>query len=286
MIYINKTSAPESYTNFLLRNATTIQDKIDDSDQTGGNMWKWFRNKKTILKDLKIRLLEDQGCICCYCGERIDLNNTVIEHLDPKKDKSVVFPFSNQYASCIGGKKIYHKIGNSETITSIVTRFNTTTANLQSLNPNKRFIPGECINIYDADSNGEHCDHKKNGTILKNKPNQIRISEKLKYEFTSSSEVEIKSIDQNDTELIKDINDTLELNQQTLKERRAIVLNKLDEILVNNVDYSKDEDEVTDIYSKLIEVYKSKNNNKFDPFYFVCISYIEECALKYIDINC
>lgn len=55
---------------------------------------------------LRKRLLEDQGYICCYCGQRIDDDNTKIEHIKPQKYfPELSLDFNNMLASCDGGEK-------------------------------------------------------------------------------------------------------------------------------------------------------------------------------------
>lgn len=54
---------------------------------------------------LRQRLLEDQGYICCYCGQRIYNNeDTKIEHIQCQRDYGhLSLCFSNMLASCDGG---------------------------------------------------------------------------------------------------------------------------------------------------------------------------------------
>jgi uncharacterized protein (TIGR02646 family) len=56
--------------------------------------------KRTVLRSL----LEEQGYICCYCGERINLKNSHIEHLKPKRFfQDLALDYTNLLASCQGG---------------------------------------------------------------------------------------------------------------------------------------------------------------------------------------
>lgn len=54
-------------------------------------------------KRLKKQLIEEQGCICCYCMKYISEKNTHIEHFHPKdtfKDEDLMY--ENLFASCNG----------------------------------------------------------------------------------------------------------------------------------------------------------------------------------------
>lgn len=58
-------------------------------------------------KKLKEQLIEEQGCICCYCMKRISKNNAHIEHFKPKdtfKEEDLLY--ENLLASCNGEGEI------------------------------------------------------------------------------------------------------------------------------------------------------------------------------------
>ena len=58
-------------------------------------------------KRLKGQLIEEQGCICCYCMKRISQKNTHIEHFHPKdafKEEDLIY--ENLFASCNGEGEI------------------------------------------------------------------------------------------------------------------------------------------------------------------------------------
>lgn len=61
----------------------------------------------TIKTSLRKRLLEDQGYICCYCGQRIDNNeHTKIEHIKcQEKYVELSLCFENMLVSCDGGEQ-------------------------------------------------------------------------------------------------------------------------------------------------------------------------------------
>ena len=52
---------------------------------------------------LKKSLMEEQGYLCCYCGRRIDLSSSHIEHLKPRHSyPKLSLDYSNLLASCPG----------------------------------------------------------------------------------------------------------------------------------------------------------------------------------------
>lgn len=60
-----------------------------------------------VKKELKLQLIDEQGGLCCYCGDRITYGTSNIEHFKPK-DVSL-FPelqlvYSNLFSSCLGGQ--------------------------------------------------------------------------------------------------------------------------------------------------------------------------------------
>ncbi|MHB1167235.1 MAG: retron system putative HNH endonuclease [Carboxydocellales bacterium] len=62
---------------------------------------------------LHISLLTEQGCLCCYCGQRIsDRTESHIEHLIPQSvNKDLELEYTNLFASCHGsnGQHCGHK---------------------------------------------------------------------------------------------------------------------------------------------------------------------------------
>ena len=54
-------------------------------------------------RDLHQALLEDQGWVCCYCGRRIELHDSHIEHFRPQRApwKHLELEYTNLLTSCI-----------------------------------------------------------------------------------------------------------------------------------------------------------------------------------------
>jgi uncharacterized protein (TIGR02646 family) len=71
-------------------------------------IWKQFQKKTKVRNDVKRDLLDEQGYICCYCQNRINLDEkTQIEHFIPRSsDPTKMFDYDNLLASCDGGQKI------------------------------------------------------------------------------------------------------------------------------------------------------------------------------------
>ncbi|MGM3307189.1 retron system putative HNH endonuclease [Anabaena sp. WFMT] len=88
MKYINKSEEPESFTSW----------KELENDE-----WKpsWNNFSKPQKTDVHNSLLQEQGCICCYCGRLINIDNSHIEHLQPRRDYGQLsLDYTNLLASC------------------------------------------------------------------------------------------------------------------------------------------------------------------------------------------
>ena len=87
MRYIKKLDTPQFFTD----------------DTTDLNRWnEYFADKKRVLKN---HILEnEQNYLCCYCEEKIDIDNSHIEHIKPKNldIKNLTFNYSNLAISCNG----------------------------------------------------------------------------------------------------------------------------------------------------------------------------------------
>lgn len=90
MRFICKTSQPDSFTEWKGR---------------GNQDWQpnWNNFQKPEKLAVHEALLKDQGYTCCYCGQRITLTNSHIEHLRPKKNyPELSLEYSNLLSSCPG----------------------------------------------------------------------------------------------------------------------------------------------------------------------------------------
>ena len=80
-----------------------INKKIPDFFQN----WKPKINQRTIPKTIKQKLhkhlLEEQGCLCCYCERRIEKRNSHIEYFRPQSlYKDSIHAYENLLLSCDG----------------------------------------------------------------------------------------------------------------------------------------------------------------------------------------
>lgn len=84
-------------------------------------------------------LLQEQGYLCCYCGMRISLNSSHIEHFKPRKHfPELALDYNNFLSSCPGEGEDNEGKDNAEVIH-------------QNLDPKQSEVPRL----------GEHCGHQK-----------------------------------------------------------------------------------------------------------------------------
>ena len=92
---IIKTKEPKSL--------TTYRASISKEDLH--TLEKFDNSPKDIKDDLRNKLLEEQGFICCYCMDRVEFKNSKIEHFKPRsihRDKQL--DYSNLFIACLGGE--------------------------------------------------------------------------------------------------------------------------------------------------------------------------------------
>lgn len=90
MIRIMKGKEPDFWNDFKMKNPGVRYEQLNDLE-TG----------KQVRKDLREYLLQQQYKICCYCCRRIDLDNSLNEHIRPQ----ALYPdqtmdYGNIVASC------------------------------------------------------------------------------------------------------------------------------------------------------------------------------------------
>ncbi|MBF0551844.1 MAG: TIGR02646 family protein [Deltaproteobacteria bacterium] len=63
-------------------------------------IWKYFQDPDK--QNLHQSIMEEQGYLCCYCGQRIDEKKSHIEHVRPRsKFPKQTFEYGNMLASCL-----------------------------------------------------------------------------------------------------------------------------------------------------------------------------------------
>lgn len=88
MKYIIKCSEPQAFTDWK---ALANEDWQPGYDNLSGK-------PKEALKDA---LMEEQGCLCCYCERRLTIEDSHVEHLRPQSDLTVdPLDFANMLCSC------------------------------------------------------------------------------------------------------------------------------------------------------------------------------------------
>jgi uncharacterized protein (TIGR02646 family) len=79
--------------------------KFSDWKAQANKNWQptWDTLRGSEKSDLHQALLQEQGYICCYCGMRINLNTSHIEHFKPRKHfPELALEYGNFLSSCPG----------------------------------------------------------------------------------------------------------------------------------------------------------------------------------------
>ena len=90
MKYIKKNQAPQDFTAWK---------------KLANENWQpnWNNFQKPEKNSVHNSLLKEQGFICCYCGRRINLTDSHVEHLKPRnKYPDLALDYTNFIASCQG----------------------------------------------------------------------------------------------------------------------------------------------------------------------------------------
>jgi uncharacterized protein (TIGR02646 family) len=111
MKYIEKQTSPTKFEAWKesKKNRQSDLAKIKDLTKVKTDTrWEALKSKTEIFNALRESLLKEQGFLCCYCQQKISLEQKTIavEHLVARsKDATLVFEYGNLLASCLGGKK-------------------------------------------------------------------------------------------------------------------------------------------------------------------------------------
>ncbi|MCB0593962.1 MAG: hypothetical protein H6557_00255 [Lewinellaceae bacterium] len=130
------TGAPKSFIRWKEANKQKIEAMVNSENHTGNTIWSFFRNFEKVYKELKSTLVQDQGYICCYCGQRIFSDiHTSIEHVEPKEsEKKLTLDFDNLLASCDGGSNHRcHLVKKGETLISIADLYGVDVEHLEEV---------------------------------------------------------------------------------------------------------------------------------------------------------
>lgn len=92
MKYIQKSEPPEEFIRYCKNKNASYKDLFNNHNED-------------VKKNLKESLLEDQGYICCYCGCRIGLKQSIIEHIKSRDyNPNLQLEYGNMVCSCLGGQ--------------------------------------------------------------------------------------------------------------------------------------------------------------------------------------
>jgi uncharacterized protein (TIGR02646 family) len=111
MKYIQKQASPTDFESWKTQKKQRSTDLAKIQDLTAAKLkerWDKLKSKPLIFKNLRESLLQEQGSLCCYCQQKISLENqtVTVEHLISRvTDGTLLFEYTNLLASCLGGKK-------------------------------------------------------------------------------------------------------------------------------------------------------------------------------------
>lgn len=235
MRYIDKTNKePEDFKRWKAAHDAALQAMYVDENVTGDDVWRYLDQERATFNksQLKSSLVEEQGYICCYCGQRIFKDsNTRIEHCSPKSDnKALTYEYNNLLASCQGGSKdVLHIVQAGETLATIAEKHGVAVAHLESIYVNADNIQvwrqepdleglkvGDRLIIFKKVSGKEqHCDNRKGGNTIDISPLQADCSDHFSYHKLNGS-IYITEASQN-TITVLGLNDNAYLKQNRLK---------------------------------------------------------------------
>ncbi len=92
MKYIQKQSSPVDFERYKRKRNASYKDLSEPKNSE-------------VKKVLRKSLLEEQGYICCYCGKRIEIEGSTIEHLKCRINyPQLQLDYQNLMCSCDGGR--------------------------------------------------------------------------------------------------------------------------------------------------------------------------------------
>lgn len=298
MIYIDKTS-PESLElkakleKWKHSHRKFLSESYKDSQITGETIWKYLDDNRTEEIDkslLKERFLIEQGYLCGYCGARINLENSHIEHIKPKSlYKENTYDYDNLILSCYGcSKNIIHIVNNpNESLDSISKYWGVRKEDIEDLyldENRKNLISKEynldLINLKDSiwiikieNNDQQHCGMKKLDEYfdLFISPLMIDCFNNFKYRENSYETIIGTSHEAKQTIQILGLNNNRKMNiyrSEFLKKGKDLQQKILTISKGNKSDFQKVKD-------KWIETLSKKENNHYSPFFFVTIAALE-----------
>ena len=213
MRHITKNQSPAIFEQWKEQHKEEIENCSLDWEEFGSKYG--YENAR-----LRESLAEEQGHICCYCGQDISPESgksTTIEHFKPKGVyKNLTFDYQNLMLSCKGSQdKILFSIlfketlgyENLDTLNSIAQKIGIESIMIRKANPLlatkdprkpiTELQKGEVLHFYPR-----HCDDKKEDkdNLIINPLNEAEI--KWKFIFQENGEIALKDTDPITTENI------------------------------------------------------------------------------------
>lgn len=272
--------APHAFAQWLEDHQDAISNKIQDANVTGNHLWAYFKANPEIYAALKQKLLENQGFICCYCGQRIEKNHyTTIEHLLAKSThKNLTLQLSNLLASCKGGSvNQIHIVEAAERLEDIATRFGVDIEHIEEVYVSideealfrrrydlENLSAGDRIVIFPKTATSEqHCDTKKGNNNIGIHPYQNDCQDKFAYDFFDGTI--ILTAENSSSIQILGLNSNKYLNRLRKKVIDDSIL--LKERLIEDFGDAPEAFETHRL--QLIKQLNTPNKQRLDPFVFV-----------------
>lgn len=307
MIHFNSKGVLPIYTEWLSENKDAIDSWID-SARTGSAIWselgKTFgQERETTINPKKFRKaveqafwLEQNG-LCCYCGDKIDLESTKkyhsIEHWQPKNVfKERIFDWNNLFLTCreSNAYKKYTIDGVTiKTVADISRDAHLSPYIVLKYNEGKQEKKGEVWEV----PRPAHCDDSKSKYDSKKLETQLPIiyppdaqnySNYIVYNKNGEIEV-VGSPSKADKVLLENTIEVLALNCITLVDRRRNIwentLIDWDILLEEDVYLIEDEDYMRTTLNTFKEATLNIEEGEMQAFYFVIFAAYESLENAY-----
>jgi uncharacterized protein (TIGR02646 family) len=291
MRYITKATEPDEFIKWKEQEHENLERWYKDKDKKVEEIWAYLKSTNPPINrrikgaiyyskaELRNTLIDEQGGICCYCGQKIEKDSTTkLEHLEAKSlDKRTTFQYDNIYASCEGGNTTEYTVKHDgERIGDIAETVRVDINTLMDLNPDTIFQLLEKGDKIIHQRLDKHCDAEKNNKPIFVKPNELDCEEKFIYEPSG----EIKAISEDvEDKVINTINQLGLNNNKKLKairaaawERAIVRIETLQKIAGNDIDVFKEL--MNKMYKKLSHI------DENDSLYECC--FVERFVLKKI----
>lgn len=287
MQHIQKGEEPKELVNWKTKYQERLQAIYNDATITGSVVWKFMDTDgrdvlctKSLLREI---LVSEQKYLCCYCGQRIQLDTkTRIEHLNSKSvNKHLSYDYFNLLASCNGSTSdLIYLAKEGDTLSSIAKEFEVDEEDLEEIWVNDFYKKkygkdleienikngDRVIIILKANKNEYHCDPKKDVDSINITPLEIDCQSKFSFDLASG-----KIIETTENRLTIDVlglNNNPYLNHRRLKKLNAAIL--LRNLIVAR--FGQDKALFSSKLEEAITNLQKSDDNKLPSFVFVTIN--------------